>query len=131
MTASPSIIKPARKTWFSSSAFSILLAAGKGFFFTGSDSPVNAASSISTCPAISTPSVGTLSPGCRKISSPTTSSSIGISSRCPLRNTLTLIIEASASSFWNDCSLLYSDHVATKVASTTEIPIPTLSYHFA
>ena len=72
-----------------------------------------------------------VSPGCRRIKSLTTSSSIKISWRVPPRKTLTLIFEASSSKLWNSDSLLYSEKVATNVAKTTAIAIPNPSYHGA
>lgn len=91
-------------------------------------SPVRDDSSTVTLPLITTPSAGTLSPEVKKITSPTTISSIFNSIFLEFLFTLHFILEASSWSLWNAFSLPYSEIVEIKDAKKIANTIPMVSY---
>ena len=85
-------------------------------------------SSTLTIPSIITPSAGILSPASNDIISPTTTSSILISTTFPFLKARQFIFDDSSCNFSNAFSLPYSDIVDINDAKKIAITIPIVSY---
>ncbi len=85
------------------------------FFSTGRLSPVSMDSSIEVFPSMMTPSTGTFSPGLTRMTSPTWTSSMGISSSQPSRMTLAVLA-------WSPMSFLMASDVLPFATASRYLP---------